>query len=452
MLNKLKKTFYADDFSYFIRYFGVFTLIFSAMTLIIIQVMRSSLYTTVDDNLKSLSQSPASVASLAYRTTGQQEQDPKNLEHDQAPDIKIEETGRANVSANTFAILLDDNYHNLTAQNGFLNFDSVKFNKRFLNQIKQIQLTNSYGQVESYRAYLFDIDPDDEIEHVKYSVVMTSISQLEQTSEKHEKLIAIVMISFWGISLIASIYLARMSVKPLLDSMQKQKSFVENASHELRTPLAVLQNRLESLFRKPEATIMDSSENIASSLEEVRNMRLLTTNLLNLARRDDGIKPEYGVVTPDFFTTTFSNYEIIAEESDKVFRFENLVTKSITTDKVLLKQLMTILFDNAIKYTEEDGEIHFMALASDRSLILRISDNGPGIAGDDKKKVFDRFYRVDKARTRQKGGFGLGLSLAKQIVDALKGTITVKDNKPRGTIFEIKVPLKSDIRKRISKG
>ena len=69
--------------------------------------------------------------------------------------------------------------------------------------------------------------------------------------------------------------------------MQKQKAFVENASHELRTPLAVLQNRLETLFRKPEATIMESSENIASSLDEVRNMKLLTTNLLNIARRDD---------------------------------------------------------------------------------------------------------------------------------------------------------------------
>lgn len=68
--------------------------------------------------------------------------------------------------------------------------------------------------------------------------------------------------------------------------------FVENASHELRTPLAVLQNRLESLFRKPNETILDNSEHIASSLDEVRNMRILTTNLLNLARRDDGIKPQ----------------------------------------------------------------------------------------------------------------------------------------------------------------
>ena len=207
MLNKLKKTFYADDFSYFIRYFGVFTLIFSAMTLIIIQVMRSSLYTTVDDNLKSLSQNPAWVANLAYRTTGRQYQEPDNKDSEnrdsesvQAHDIKIEEPGRVNVSANTSAILLNDDYQNVSAKNSFLNFDAIKFNKRFLNQIKQIQLTNSYGQVESYRAYMFDIDPDDEIENVKYAVVMTSISQLEQTSEKHEKLIAIVMISFWGIS------------------------------------------------------------------------------------------------------------------------------------------------------------------------------------------------------------------------------------------------------------
>ena len=259
------------------------------------------------------------------------------------------------------------------------------------------------------------------------------------------------MISFWLISIIASIYLARVSVKPLIDSMQKQKSFVENASHELRTPLAVLQNRLETLFRKPEATIMESSENIASSLEEVRNMRMLTTNLLNLARRDDGIKPEIADVEPEFFTTTFANYEIIADENEKAFVYENHINHNIKTDRTLLKQLMTILFDNAVKYTEEDGVIKFIVWSKDRSLYLRVSDNGPGINNEDKKKIFDRFYRVDKARTRQKGGFGLGLSLAKQIADALKGTITVKDNRPKGTIFEIKISIKSESKKKTTK-
>ena len=225
--------------------------------------------------------------------------------------------------------------------------------------------------------------------------------------------------------------------------MQKQKSFVENASHELRTPLAVLQNRLETLFRKPEATIMESSESIASSLEEVRNMRFLTTNLLNLARRDDGIKPELGEVEPDFFNTTFTNYEMIASENNRAFHFENRIHRTIITDKLLLKQLMTILFDNAVKYTEEEGDIHFVIATTERNLYLSVADDGIGISAADKKKIFDRFYRVDKARTRQKGGFGLGLSLAKQIVDALKGTISVKDNKPHGTIFEVKIAIQT---------
>ena len=100
---------------------------------------------------------------------------------------------------------------------------------------------------------------------------------------------------------------------------------------------------------------------------------------------------------------------------------------------------MTILFDNAIKYTEDDGHVIFTVRTNDRHLYISVADNGPGISDSDKKKIFDRFYRVDKARTRQKGGFGLGLSLAQQIVLALKGTIVVKDNHPKGTIFEVKI-------------
>ena len=98
---------------------------------------------------------------------------------------------------------------------------------------------------------------------------------------------------------------------------------------------------------------------------------------------------------------------------------------------------MTILFDNAIKYTDEDGVVEFTVKTTERHTIITVADNGIGISDSDKLKIFDRFYRVDKSRTRQKGGFGLGLSLAQQIVDALKGTITVKDNTPKGTIFEV---------------
>lgn len=435
MFNKFKKNWYAEDFSYFIRNFGVFTLIFSAMTLIILQVMHSSLYTSVDEKLLALSNNPQDIIQLAVNRATE------NVKDIDGGNVTSNPDKRVTISSNTEVILLDSNLNQLVTGNRFLGLDRITFNKKDLNHIRQLHIVNSYGQDEVYRVVLTDMKVDSVSSNIKYAAVLINTSQLEQTSQNHEQLIVVVMASFWILSILASLYLARVSVKPLLESMQKQQSFVENASHELRTPLAVLQNRLETLFRKPEATIMESSESIASSLEEVRNMRFLTTNLLNLARRDDGIKPELGEVEPDFFNTIFTNYEMIASENDRVFRFENRVHRTIITDKLLLKQLMTILFDNAVKYTEEEGDIYFEISTTERSLYLTVADNGIGISAADKKKIFDRFYRVDKARTRQKGGFGLGLSLAKQIVDALKGTINVKDNKPNGTIFEVKIAI-----------
>ena len=435
MFKKLKKNWYAEDFSYFIRNFGVFTLIFSAMTLIILQVMHSSLYTSVDEKLLALSNNPQDIIQLAVNRATE---DVKDLD---GGNVTSNPDKRVTISSNTEVILLDSNLNQLVTGNRFLGLDRITFNKKDLNHIRQLHIVNSYGQDEVYRVVLTEMKIDSVSSNIKYAAVLINTSQLEQTSKNHEQLIVVVMASFWILSILASLYLARVSVKPLLESMQKQQSFVENASHELRTPLAVLQNRLETLFRKPEATIMESSESIASSLEEVRNMKFLTTNLLNLARRDDGIKPDLCEVEPDFFNTTFTNYEMIASENDRVFRFENRVHRTIIIDKLLLKQLMTILFDNAVKYTEEEGDIYFEISTTERSLHLTVADNGIGISAADKKKIFDRFYRVDKARTRQKGGFGLGLSLAKQIVDALKGTINVKDNKPNGTIFEVKLAI-----------
>ena len=435
MFNKFKKNWYAEDFSYFIRNFGVFTLIFSAMTLIILQVMHSSLYTSVDEKLLALSNNPQDIIQLAVNRATEDVKDLYGGNVTSNPDKRV------TISSNTEVILLDSNLNQLVTGNRFLGLDRITFNKKDLNHIRQLHIVNSYGQDEVYRVVLTEMKIDSVSSNIKYAAVLINTNQLEQTSKNHEQLIVVVMASFWILSILASLYLARVSVKPLLESMQKQQSFVENASHELRTPLAVLQNRLETLFRKPEATIMESSESIASSLEEVRNMKFLTTNLLNLARRDDGIKPEFGEVEPDFFNTTFTNYEMIASENNRVFRFQNRVHRTIITDKLLLKQLMTILFDNAVKYTEEEGDIYFEISTTERSLYLKVADNGIGISATDKKKIFDRFYRVDKARTRQKGGFGLGLSLAKQIVDALKGSISVKDNKPNGTIFEVKITI-----------
>ncbi|MDN6770786.1 MAG: HAMP domain-containing histidine kinase, partial [Lactococcus sp.] len=218
-----------------------------------------------------------------------------------------------------------------------------------------------------------------------------------------------------------------------------QKNFVENASHELRTPLAILQNRLELLFQRPTATIIDQSENISQSLAEVRNMRILTSNLLNLAKRDDGLKVELSDVDHTYFEAIFENYQLLAENSQKQFSSNVVLKGSVKLDEGLIRQVLTILFDNAVKYSDPDSDITMTVDKIGQNLTITTADNGYGISDDDKKKIFDRFYRVDKARTRQKGGFGLGLSLAKQIIDACGGKLEVQDNQPKGTKFIIKL-------------
>lgn len=443
-------------------------MIFSAMTLIIMQITRTSMYQTVDDELRKASENPDLV--LKYKDWSLQYNAVKKLygkdsiivAANGSPDVKVGTTDgqdesqkteaasqlakppldKINFGVNTDIILFNENGEVIELDNDFKGLENIDFKKANLNKIVSYETMNVSDRKENFRGVLMEVNQDGQYDsQIRYAAVLTSVNQIEQASRTNERIILMVMASFWLISLIASQYLAKLSMKPLLDSIDKQKSFVENASHELRTPLAVLQNRLETLFRKPEATILDSSESIASSLEEVRNMRLLTTNLLNLARRDDGLNPEIVDIEPTFFDGIFENYAIIAEENGKTLTWDNQLIKSVKSDKTLLRQLMTILFDNAVKYTDDDGAIHFDVFVAkkDRQLVVRVSDNGPGIKDSDKIHIFDRFYRVDKARTRQKGGFGLGLSLAKQIVEALKGTITVKDNHPKGVVFEARL-------------
>lgn len=440
MLNKLQKMYRTDNFSYFIRYFAVFTLIFVLMTMMILQVMRATMYRNSDETFEEIAQNPSMIVHLALaREAGI---DVNSSEGDNQP---FKPYGKMNLNTNYHVILYSSKGKIVNQLDRFSGLYKLDLNTKELDTIHEVEVESIFGENETYRMMTVQVDSEElslpSSQDVKYVTILLNTTQIRSSITSYEKTVILVMTAFWIISIIASIYLAQLTVKPILASFQKQKDFVENASHELRTPLAVLQNRLENLFRKPNATIMESSESIASSLEEVRNMRLLTTNLLNLARRDDGLKIEVVDIAPNFFDETFENYAIMAEDNAKQLETDNQVKQTIRTDKILLKQVMTILFDNAIKYTEVDGKIKIHAQLKDRYLLYSVFDDGLGISDENKKKIFDRFYRVDKARTRQKGGFGLGLSLAKQIVDTLKGTITVKDNSPKGTIFEVKIPI-----------
>lgn len=209
------------------------------------------------------------------------------------------------VAANTSVLVIDKNGKLLNVVDKFSSLSNLPIDKNTIDVISKGSAQNYFEQTENYRLITEKIDnsfyPD-----AKYVVIAINTTKLEEATERYVKLIVIMMSFFWLLSIAASLYLAKWSRRPIQESLEKQKTFVENASHELRTPLAVIQNRLESLFRKPESTILDNSENIAYSLDEVRNMRLLTTNLLNLTRRDDGIKPEIETLDSSFFDKVFT--------------------------------------------------------------------------------------------------------------------------------------------------
>lgn len=403
------------------------------MSTMLMQVLNKGVYSSVDNNLlEAVSLSDKYIDKMMRRTEIKTENGIYIFERIQPFEEKNED------KLLSIDVLFYDASGKLWTTNSHSEFQTLSLNPFNIGKVFSGELQTYYGDLEEFRAITIRVH-DENYKDIEYATFIVATTQLKEAQIRTQKIVIIIMVIFWLISSVTSLYLSKWTRRPILENYERQKTFVENASHELKTPLAVLQNRLETLFRRPTSTVLDNSEIIASSLEEVRNMNILTKNLLDLARRSEGLSPKMASITPDYFNDVLDNFHFIAKEVDKAFIGNNLLTTPIISDKDLLRQLLTILFDNAIKYTGEDGRIEMTLISNDKHLLISVRDNGLGIPDDHKKKVFDRFYRVDKARTRQNGGFGLGLSLAQQIVASLNGSITIQDNIPKGTIFKVKL-------------
>lgn len=431
------------DVKHFLHFFVVFTVIFVALSVIILQTLTLGIYKSTDETIERLAKNPLMLTNLALHGTNNTtifSDGPVNSQSNETSSVSG--TQISVFSPNQTVILYDKKGQILNADTNLETStvaENIKFDKSNVGKISTVTIKTS-GDALLYRTKTFKVTFDKNITtNIAYIQIFVNVDQLSDSLSRSQFIILTTMVSFWLISLVASIYLSRWSQKPVLAAYEKEKNFVENASHELRTPLAILQNRLELLFQKPTATIIDQSENISQSLAEVRNMRMLTSNLLNLAKRDGGLKVELTTVDQTYFEKIFENYKLLAENSEREFTSSVHLKDRVKLDESLIKQVLTILFDNAVKYTDVGSQIDIKVEKTGQNLVITTSDTGYGISNEDKKKIFDRFYRVDKARTRQKGGFGLGLSLAKQIIDACGGRIDVQDNQPQGTKFIIKL-------------
>ena len=223
-------------------------------------------------------------------------------------------------------------------------------------------------------------------------------------------------------------------------SYNSQKQFVSDASHELRTPIAVIQGYVSMLERwgKTDKEVLD--EGIAAISQEAASMKELVERLLFLARHDKKtLMLEMEVFNP-LEVMSELNREAKMLSAGHEFLLEPAENALINGDKGMIKQLMRILVDNAIKYTPEGGRITLGMKKEGRQCILSVTDTGEGISPEELTKVFDRFYRCDQARKSQTSGHGLGLSIARIIAVAHGGKIRVRSKVGVGTTFSVLLP------------
>ena len=224
-------------------------------------------------------------------------------------------------------------------------------------------------------------------------------------------------------------------------SFNQVRQFSSDASHELRTPLTVLKGQSELVLSKPRSKA-EYQEVLASNLEEINYMSRVLEDLLVLSKGDEGeVALEKEPVELGSIVEEVSRQgEIFADEKEVKIILAYLEPVTILGDAHRLKQMVWILLHNAVKFTPSGGEIKITLQDLDDTVYFTIRDTGIGIPEQDLPKIFDRFYRVDKARSRMDGGSGLGLSICKHIVDRHHGTVDVESKLGEGTKFKIRFP------------
>ncbi|MCX7781878.1 MAG: HAMP domain-containing histidine kinase, partial [Negativicutes bacterium] len=242
---------------------------------------------------------------------------------------------------------------------------------------------------------------------------------------------------------LAGYLLARRAMVPIEEAWNKQQQFVADASHELRSPITGIHSNAELMLRHPDHTIKEESFRLHNIMTETARMTKLIASLLTLARSDAN-KAEL-LLTPvdigELLQVVVEHFRALEELNNTKLTVNIQPDLTTMADQERIHQLFVILLDNAFKYTPPGGEIKLSAAKLDKNIVVTVADTGCGIAAEHLPRVFDRFFRADKARSRDKGGTGLGLAIAKWIVDKHRGKIEVASEIGKGSIFTVVIPL-----------
>jgi len=266
----------------------------------------------------------------------------------------------------------------------------------------------------------------------------------QEMSAGQQRLIANLTLANVGVLVVgglASFYMARRTLRPLEQTMEAQARFTADASHELRTPLTAMQTEIEVSLRDKSLSIGEARELLESNLEEVMKLQELSNGLLALANQDE----------EHFEPKKLSSRAVLKEavgRAAKVTALKKIVVDDKSDDLAVLGnrdglvQLFAILLDNAVKYSPEGSTITLTSSIKSGYALVSVIDQGIGIQPADLPRIFGRLYRADQSRNKQKvSGYGLGLSIAKKIVELHKGAIDVTSKVGHGSTFTVRIPL-----------
>jgi two-component system, OmpR family, sensor histidine kinase CiaH len=309
----------------------------------------------------------------------------------------------------------------------------VLFSKR--SHSKVIQLSNG----KTFRYSLSGFRPGSS----SIYLIFMDIQQEQSLLDAVKLALGISVLGGLLLTLVGGLFLAGRALKPVKAAWQKQRNFVADASHELRSPLAAIRCNLDVVLDDPAAPVSDSQLYWEGISEETARMTTLVDELLLLARADSDtmVLQRTNVDMASVLEGAVCFMQPLAAKKNIELKLETSALPFVTGDQARLKQVLIALIDNAVKYTPDGGlvTVHIKK-AKDRA-IIDISDNGIGIGKEHLDKIFERFYRADKARERESGGHGLGLSIAHWIIQQHNGSISVASEEGKGSCFTISLPL-----------
>jgi signal transduction histidine kinase len=226
-------------------------------------------------------------------------------------------------------------------------------------------------------------------------------------------------------------------------AFERIAQFTADASHELRTPVSLIRTEAELALRRSR-TETEYKESLRQILHEAERTTHLIEQLLQVARADSG-RESLAMQTLDLTKIlggTVGIWQQVAAARNIEFSTSiPEVDVSVMGDQTLLRRLADILLDNAFKYTPSPGSVQMALEVRQEAAVITVQDSGVGIPHEEQEKIFERFYRVDRARSREQGGVGLGLAIAQWIVSQHHGTISVESRQGEGAIFRVNLPL-----------